>query len=106
MKQKEDKKAPIKAKPKEDVVSVQTVVQQKTKKLTFTQKHQLEKLPSQIEALENEAKVLENKLNDPVLYQEDSKKFNEYALKLTDLKNKIEEAENLWLELQLLAEEN
>ncbi len=106
LKQKEDKKTPTKSKPKEDVVSVQTAVQPKTKKLTFTQKHQLEKLPFQIEALENEAKVLENKLNDPVLYQEDSKKFNEYALKLTDLKNKIEEAENLWLELQLLAEEN
>lgn len=106
LKQKEDKKAPIKAKVKEDTVLPQAPVQPKTKKLTFTQKHQLEKLPSQIEVLENEAKVLENKLNDPVLYQEDSKKFNEYALKLTELKNKIEEAENLWLELQLLAEEN
>ncbi len=106
LKQKEEKKTSVKTKVKEEEVTKSVSAQPKIKKLTFTQKHQLEKLPSQIDAMEKEAKLLENKLNDPVLYQEDPKKFNEYALKLADLKNKIEEAENLWLELQLLAEEN
>ena len=106
LKQKEEKKTSVKTKVKEEEVTKSVSAQPKIKKLTFTQKHQLEKLPTQIEAMEKEAKLLENKLNDPVLYQEDPKKFNEYALKLADLKNKIEEAENLWLELQLLAEEN
>ncbi len=106
LKQKEHKKIPVKEKVKDEGIVKSVQLQPKVKKITFTQKHQLEKLPSQIEAMEKEAKLLENKLNDPVLYQEDPKKFNEYALKLTDLKNKIEEAENLWLELQLLLEEN
>ena len=75
-------------------------------KITFTQKHLLNQLPTQIEELEKKAKILEEKLNDSTLYATDSKKFNAYATDLTNIKNEISEKENLWLELQILLEEN
>lgn len=75
-------------------------------KITFTQKHLLNQLPTQIEELEKKAKILEEKLNDATLYATDSKKFNAYATDLTNIKNEISEKENLWLELQILLEEN
>ena len=66
----------------------------------------LNQLPTQIEELEKKAKILEEKLNDATLYATDSKKFNAYATDLTNIKNEISEKENLWLELQILLEEN
>lgn len=104
IKQNEVKKEPVKEKKKEtdSVVKTPSV---RNKKITFTQKHQLEKLPAQIEEMTKQAKMLEDKLNDPNFYQSDLVKFNKCAEELGALKNKIDEAENLWLELQLLLEE-
>lgn len=103
IKQKEVKKEPVKEKKTETapLLKAETV---RGKKITFTQKHQLEKLPSQIEEMIKKAKNLEDKLNDPNFYQSDLSKFNQCAEELATLKNKIDEAENLWLELQLLLE--
>ncbi len=105
------KKEPIKTlqkeKKKEETLNQITKPERpKSKKITFTQKHLLNKLPQEIESLENQIKSLEEKLNDPYLYQNDQNQFNQYAKTLTTLKKEIEEKENLWLELQILAEES
>ena len=103
---KSDQKILPKEKKKDDEKKDTQTSLVKPKKITFTQKHLLEKLPTQIEELERKAKVLEEKLNDTDFYQSDMEKFNKCALELTNLKNEIEEKENLWLELQLLLEES
>lgn len=104
LKQNEIKKQIVKEKKKEEKVEAIKESIPRVKKITFTQKHQLEKLPAQIEEMTKKASLLEEKLNDMSLYQNDLKQFTKISQELGDLKNKIDEAENLWLELQLLLE--
>lgn len=78
----------------------------KQKKLSFTQKHQLEKLPSEIDVLTKKASLLEEKLNDPSLWEKSPSEFTKITTELSELKTKIEEKETLWLELEILASES
>ena len=66
----------------------------------------LEKLPSEIEALTQKASLLEEKLNDPTLWEKSPAEFTQISTKLANLKTQIEEKENLWLELEILASES
>ena len=100
------KKEQPKEKKKEETVKETKKTNTSKNKITFTQKHLLNQLPAQIEALETKAKQLEEKLNDTDLYHSNMQKFNEFALELTQVKNEISEKENLWLELQILLEES
>ena len=103
--QKNKKEKPqLKEKPKEK--TIQKTINEKPKKLSFTQKHQLEKLPSEIEALTQKASLLEEKLNDPTLWGKSPAEFTQISTKLANLKTQIEEKENLWLELEILASES
>ena len=92
------KKTPIKEEPK-------TREKNKTAKLSFKEQYLLKTLPTEIEKLENDIKAIEIALGNPNLYTDDPQKFDELTGALAANKAKLEEQENLWLELQLKAEE-
>ncbi len=74
------------------------------RKLSFNEKHALETLPQKIEALQAEAE----KLNAAVagdLYSRDPKLFARATARLEELAREIGEAEERWLELEMLREE-
>jgi ATP-binding cassette subfamily F protein uup len=74
------------------------------RKLSFNEKHALETLPKKIEALQAEAA----KLNAAVagdLYTRDPKLFAKATARLEEVAREIGEAEERWLELEMLREE-
>ncbi|WP_293806187.1 ATP-binding cassette domain-containing protein [uncultured Bosea sp.] len=74
------------------------------RKLSFNEKHALETLPKKIEALQAEAA----KLNTAVagdLYTRDPKLFAKATTRLEEVAREIGEAEERWLELEMLREE-
>ena len=74
------------------------------RKLSFNEKHALETLPKKIEALQAEAA----KLNTAVagdLYTRDPKLFAKATARLEEVAREIGEAEERWLELEMLREE-
>ncbi len=73
-------------------------------KLTYAEKIRLEKLPGEMEALEANIAKGESLLTDPNLYARDPDKFNRITTKLGELREKLEEAEMEWLELEEKAE--
>ena len=78
----------------------------KKSKLTFSQQHQLKTLPGEIEKLNREIAKLQGELEDPDLYAREPKRFDTLMAKLTDLQSKLSDAEDTWLELEMLAEED
>lgn len=74
-------------------------------KLTFTQQHLLKTLPETIEQLEAKLEALQSEMNDPQLYAKNPGKFSELSQQITDLSAAKDEAEEQWLELEMLAEE-
>ncbi len=94
----------IQAQPKH---TTNTVTREKNRsiKLSFNEKYQLENLPKEIAKLEQENKAIEIALGNPNLYTDDPQKFDELTSKLAQNKLELEEKENRWLELQLKAEE-
>ncbi len=96
---KEDKKA----KP---VKTVQQEKQKNINKLSYKDKRLLEVLPSEIEELENKIIQIENMLSTQTdLYTTDAYKFDELISTLEESKKLKEEKENLWLEIEIKAEE-
>ena len=75
------------------------------RRMTFSEKHALETLPSRMEALDKEAAALQGKLADGALYSRDAKAFAALAEKLAAVKTELETAEERWLELELLRQE-
>jgi ATP-binding cassette subfamily F protein uup len=75
------------------------------RRMTFKDKHALETLPATIAALRAEAIKLQSKLDDPQYYVRDRAAFEQTTAALGDLQRKIETAEALWLELEILREE-
>ncbi|MGO4404270.1 ABC-F family ATP-binding cassette domain-containing protein [Bosea sp. RAF48] len=74
------------------------------RKLSFNEKHALETLPKKIEALQAEAA----KLNTAVagdLYTRDPKLFAKATARLEEVAREIGDAEERWLELEMLREE-
>ena len=49
---------------------------------------------------------LQGELEDPDLYAREPKRFDTLMAKLTDLQSKLSDAEDTWLELEMLAEED
>uniref|UniRef100_UPI003BAA440C ABC-F family ATP-binding cassette domain-containing protein n=1 Tax=Stappia sp. TaxID=1870903 RepID=UPI003BAA440C len=78
----------------------------KKSKLTFSQQHQLKTLPGEIEKLNREIAKLQGELEDPDLYAREPRRFDTLMAKLTDLQSKLSDAEDTWLELEMLAEED
>ena len=74
------------------------------RKLSFNEKHALETLPKKVEALQAEAA----KLNAAVagdLYTRDPKLFAKATARLEEVAREIGDAEERWLELEMLREE-
>ena len=75
-------------------------------KLSYKDKRLLEVLPIEITALEERISEIEKELsNDVDLYTRDPKKFDNLTSELQKAKETKEEKENLWLEIQIKAEE-
>jgi len=75
------------------------------RRLSFKDKHALETLPKQMAALQEEAKKLADALADPALYARDAKAFADKSARLAAVAGELAEAEERWLELEILREE-
>ena len=77
----------------------------KTQKLSYKEQYMLENLPKEIEKIGAENKAIEVALGNANLYTDDPQKFDELTTKLAGNKEKLEEMENQWLEIQMKADE-
>lgn len=77
----------------------------KTQKLSYKEQYMLENLPKEIEKIAEENKAIEVALGNANLYTDDPQKFDELTTKLAGNKEKLEEMENQWLEIQMKADE-
>jgi len=75
------------------------------RKLNFNEKHALETLPKTIAKLQAEIAKQQRFLDDPNLYNKDRRKFDQASDALTTAQKELQEAEDRWLELEVLREE-
>jgi ABC transport system ATP-binding/permease protein len=75
------------------------------RRLSFNEKHALETLPAKMTGLEKEIGDLQNRLANPALYAKDAQAFEKASAALVHAQNELAQAENRWLELELLREE-
>src|SRR4051795_11673708 len=75
------------------------------RRLNFNEKHALETLPKTIAKLQAEIAKQQRHLDDPDLYKKDRKKFGKASDALTTAQKELQEAEDKWLELEMLREE-
>jgi ATP-binding cassette subfamily F protein uup len=88
------------------VVRVDVAVREKkTTGLSFTQKHELEKIPAKVEALEEKISVLDEKLNDPSIYADGGASAKEISDERTKLVEELDALYARWEELEMLSEE-
>jgi len=78
---------------------------EKKRKLGFNEKHALETLPKTIADLEAEGRALQTKLDDPGFFSRDRPGFEKASAALGTVQTKLAEAEERWLELEILREE-
>jgi ATP-binding cassette subfamily F protein uup len=75
------------------------------RRLNFNEKHALETLPKTIAKLQAEIAKQQRHLDDPNLFQKNRKKFDQASDMLTKAQKELQEAEDKWLELEVLREE-
>ena len=75
------------------------------RRLNFNEKHALETLPKAIAKLQAEIAKQQRILDDPDLYKKNRKKFDQASDALTKALKELAEAEDKWLELEVLREE-
>ena len=75
------------------------------RRLNFNEKHALETLPKTIAKLQAEIAKQQRHLDDPNLFQKNRKKFDQASDALTKAQKELQEAEDKWLELEVLREE-
>jgi ATP-binding cassette subfamily F protein uup len=75
------------------------------RKLSFHEKHALETLPAEIDALQARMLALHARLDDPAFYTRDPKAFAVATQELAAAQAQLAAAEEQWLELELLREE-
>jgi ATP-binding cassette subfamily F protein uup len=75
------------------------------RKLNFKDKHALETLPKTIAHLQAEIAKQQRHLDDPNLYGKNRKKFDTASTALALAQKHLQEAEDRWLELEMLREE-
>ncbi len=78
---------------------------QARRRLSFNEKHALETLPKAMAALQAKVKTLSAKLEDDSLYGRDRKAFDAASTALATAQSELAEAEQKWLELEILREE-
>ena len=81
------------------------ITAQPARKLTFKQKYQLEILPEKIAALKRDIQKLHEALSDETLFEQNREKFDKYSQMLISAGTRLNEAEEEWLELEILQEE-
>ena len=105
----QDHRAPAKAgaqtrgAPKEHGIAPLPV--QGTRKLTYKDQRDYDRLPGEIERLEAEVAADEGALSDPDLYARDPERFAELTERIARNRTEIEAAEYRWLEVAELAEQ-
>lgn len=75
------------------------------KKLSFKHKHALETLPKLMEELEAKVAKLNGELADPELYAKSPEKFQKLTEELGATQQKLDAAEEEWLEIEMMREE-
>jgi ATP-binding cassette subfamily F protein uup len=75
------------------------------RRLNFNEKHALETLPKTIAKLQAEIAKQQRFLDDPNLFQKDRKRFDQASDALTKAQKELAEADDKWLELEVLREE-
>ena len=75
------------------------------RRLNFKEKHALDTLPKIIAHLQAEIAKQQRHLDDANLYRKDRKKFDTASAALTTAQRDLQEAEDKWLELEVLREE-
>ena len=75
------------------------------RKMNFSDKHDLEKLPGRIATLEKRIGELQRELSAPGLYARDAKRFAAYSTELAQAQHDLAAGEERWLELEMLREE-
>jgi len=75
-----------------------------SKKLTYKDQRDLDRLPSEIERLENEIANAEQALHDPDLYSREPERFHALSDDVARLRNEKNAAEERWLEVAEMAE--
>jgi ATP-binding cassette subfamily F protein uup len=75
------------------------------RRLNFNEKHALETLPRTIAKLQAEIAKRQHTLDDPDLFHKDRKKFDQASDALTKAQNELQQAEDRWLQLEMLREE-
>jgi ATP-binding cassette subfamily F protein uup len=75
------------------------------RRLMFKEKHALETLPKTITKLQSEIDELQARLGDPQFYGRDRAAFEKTTSLLSELQQKIAEAQEQWLQLEILREE-
>jgi ATP-binding cassette subfamily F protein uup len=75
------------------------------RRLSFNDKHALETLPGEIEALHASLRRLHDRLGDPGLYARDRQAFAQASAALSATQAELAAAEQRWFELELLREE-
>ncbi|AMN44907.1 ATP-binding cassette domain-containing protein [Rhodoplanes sp. Z2-YC6860] len=78
---------------------------EKKRKLSFNEKHALETLPKMIADLESQGRKLQQQLDDPNFFARDRAGFEKVSSDLGAVQTKLTEAEERWLELEILREE-
>jgi ABC transport system ATP-binding/permease protein len=74
------------------------------RKLSFKEKHALETLPAKMDALQGELKALEAQLADAELFAREPKVFDKATKRHATAAQELADAEEQWLELELLKE--
>ena len=94
------------AAPQPRLKSRETDVQRPSeqKKLTFKDKHALQTLPAQMEALRNSMEEMKAALTDPALYARDPRRFTTLTTELGKATADLATMEDRWLELEILRE--
>jgi ATP-binding cassette subfamily F protein uup len=75
------------------------------RRLNFNEKHALQTLPKTIAKLQADIANYQKILDDPDLYNNDRKKFDETSIAIAAAQQELTAAEDRWLELEMLREE-
>jgi ATP-binding cassette subfamily F protein uup len=76
-----------------------------SKKLTYKDQRDLDRLPAEIERIEAEIAKAEEVLHDPDLYSRDPERFHSVTEQVSQLRSEKSAAEERWLEVAAMAEE-
>ena len=90
--------------PKETKNAAPTASSSK-RRLNFNEKHALETLPKTMAKLQTEIAKQQKLLDDPELYVRDRKKFDAASAAIAKAQAELDDAEEKWLELEMLREE-